>query len=203
MRNPPEDIYNLKEKILAHKKRLYVGAIIFLLIVSIIVGFYFYNYKKAREAKYLEYEAYKAFFQQKFPLAGDLFRQAYEKKKNISYLLQAGYAYASAGQTEKAIECLSKIASMDDEAFSNLAKFKMAMIYLKNNEKATAVKTLKEILDGRSATIKDIALYELAKISAETNKTEAQKYFQEIIDKYPSSPLVDYAKTELKKLQTN
>lgn len=191
------------KQILARRKRLYAGAVIFFLIISVIAGFYLYNHKKASDARYLEYEAYKAYFQQKFSLAGDLFTQAYEKKKNISYLLNAGYAYASAGQTEKAIECLNKIAIMDDEAFSNLAKFKIAMIYLKNNDTAHAVKTLKEILSGRSDTMKDVALYEMAKISAETDKTEAQKYFQEIINKFPSSPLVDYAQSELKKLQTN
>lgn len=203
MKKHSEDVQNLKEKILAQRKRLYAGAIIFFLIISVIVGYALYNHKKISDARNLEYEAYKAYFQQKFSSAGDFFSQAYEKKKNISYLLQAGYCYASAGQTEKAIKCLDRIAKMDDEAFSNLAKFKIAMIHFKNNDKAAAVKALREILNGSSTTMKDVALYELGKISAETDKTEAQKYFQEIINKFPSSPLVDYAKIELKKLQTD
>jgi len=41
------------------------------------------------------------------------------------------------------------------------------------------------------------------RIYGETDKTESQKYYQEIINKFPSSPLVDSAKMELQKLQKN
>ncbi len=188
---------------ISNKKRLHATGVIFFAIIFVIAGSYIYNHKKAIDARNLEYEAYKAYFQQKFSLAGDLFIKAYDKKKNISYLLNAGYAYDSAGQPEKAINCLSRIAGMGDEAFSNLAKFKMAMIYLKNNDRALAVKILKEILNEKSPVMKDIALYEMARIYGETDKTESQKYYQEIINKFPSSPLVDSAKMELQKLQKN
>ncbi|MBC7190088.1 tetratricopeptide repeat protein, partial [Candidatus Aerophobetes bacterium] len=120
------------------------------------------------------------------------------KKKNITYLINAGYAYSFAGDNKKAIEYLSKVASMNDENFSNLAKFKMAMIYLKDNDKERATKTLKEIIDGKSTVMKDVALFEMAKIS--DNKDEAKRYYEEIINKFPSSTMVESAKAELQKL---
>jgi len=38
-------------------------------------------FKQQTDAKQLEYEAYKYYFQQKFSQAGSLFAQAYEKRK--------------------------------------------------------------------------------------------------------------------------
>ncbi|ACI20227.1 MULTISPECIES: tetratricopeptide repeat protein [Thermodesulfovibrio] len=198
MKQKPEDVQTLKEKLFAQKKKLVIGIFVFLGIVFLITGFYVYNLKQETDAKELQYEAYKALLQQKFSQAGDLFIKAYEKKKNITYLINAGYAYSFAGDNKKAIEYLSKVASMNDENFSNLAKFKMAMIYLKDNDKERATKTLKEIIDGKSTVMKDVALFEMAKIS--DNKDEAKKYYEEIINKFPSSTMVESAKAELQKL---
>lgn len=102
---------------------------------------------------------------------------------------------------KKAIEYLNKVASMEDENFSNLARFKIAMIYLKNNDKASAIKFLNEILNSKTQTMKDAALFKLAKIS--DKKEEAQKYYQDLINKFPSSPMVESAKAELQKLETS
>jgi len=198
VKQKPEDVQTLKEKLFAQKKKLVIGIFVFLGIVFLITGFYVYNLKQETDAKELQYEAYKALLQQKFSQAGDLFIKAYEKKKNITYLINAGYAYSFAGDNKKAIEYLSKVASMNDENFSNLAKFKMAMIYLKDNDKERATKTLKEIIDGKSTVMKDVALFEMAKIS--DNKDEAKKYYEEIINKFPSSTMVESAKAELQKL---
>lgn len=198
MKQKPEDVQTLKEKLFAQKKKLVIGIFVFLGIVFLITGFYVYNLKQETDAKELQYEAYKALLQQKFSQAGDLFIKAYEKKKNITYLINAGYAYSFAGDNKKAIEYLSKVASMNDENFSNLAKFKIAMIYLKDNDRERATKTLKEIIDGKSTVMKDVALFEMAKIS--DNKDEAKKYYEEIINKFPSSTMVESAKAELQKL---
>jgi len=200
MKHKTEDVETLKEKLFAQKKKLATGVFIFLGMIFLIMSFYLYNLKQESDAKELEYEAYKALFQKKFSQAGDLFVKAYEKKKKIIYLMNAGYAYSLAEDSKKAIEYLNKAASTDDEAFSNLAKFNIAMIYLKSNDRQQAIKTLKEIVNGRSIVMKDVALFELAKII--DNKEEAKKYYEEIINKFPSSPVIDAAKEELDKLQT-
>ncbi|MCX7723669.1 MAG: tetratricopeptide repeat protein [Thermodesulfovibrio sp.] len=199
MKQRLEDVETIKEKLITQKKRLVAGVLIFLSIVFLITGFYVYSIKKQSDAEEFEYQAYKALMQHKFSQAGDLFIKAYEKNKNINYLLNAGYAYSFAQDNKKAIDYLSKVANMDDETFSNLARFKLAMIYLKNNDKENATKALKEIINGKSLVIKDIALFEMAKISE--NKEEAIKYYEEIINKFPTSLMVENAKAELKKLR--
>lgn len=198
MKQKPQDVQILKEKLFAQKKKLVIGIFVFLGMIFLMTGFYIYNLKQETDAKDLEYEAYKAFIQKKFSQAGDLFIRAYEKKKNITYLMNAGYAYSFAGDNNKAIEYLTKVANMDEEIFSNLAKFKIAMIYLKNNDKERATKILKEIINGKSPMMKDVALFEMAKIS--DNKDEAKKYYEEIINKFSSSIMIESAKAELQKL---
>jgi len=91
---------------------------------------------------------------------------------------------------------------MEDENFSNLARFKIAMIYIKNNDKASAIKFLNEILNSKTQTMKDVALFKLAKIS--DKKEEAQKILSRLkFNKFPSSPMVESAKAELQKLETS
>lgn len=113
--------------------------------------------------------------------------------------MNAGYAYSLAEDSKKAIEYLNKVVGMNDEAFSNLAKFKIAMIYLKNNEKEQSVSILKEIVNGKSSVMKDAALFELAKIT--DNREDAKKYYEEIIRNFSSSPVAEMAKKELEKIQ--
>lgn len=207
----PDDVETIKEKLFAQKKKLVTGLIIFLSVILAISAFYIYNLKKESDARQLEAEAYRYYsgfvkdtnlsIEQKFSKAGELFEQAYAKKKNITYLLNAGYAYEYAGKTQKAVECLGKVASFDDENFSNLAKFKMAMIYLKNNDKAGAYKILKEIVAGKHIVMKDFASFELAKITE--NKEEAKNYYEAIVKNYSWSPLVDSAKKALEQLNQN
>ncbi|WP_353684641.1 tetratricopeptide repeat protein [Thermodesulfovibrio sp. 3907-1M] len=198
MKHKAEDVVTIKEKLIAQKKKLVIGIFIFLSIVFLITGFYIYNLKQESDAKEIEYEAYKAMLQKKFSQAGDLFAKAYEKKKKIIYLINAGYSYSLAEDNKKAIEYLNKVASMDDETFSNLAKFKIAMIYLKNNDKERTIKSLKEIINGKSIVMKDAALFELAKVT--DNREESRKYYEELINKFPYSTMVEPAKVELEKL---
>ncbi len=198
MKHKTEDVETLKEKLIAQKKKLVIGSFIFLGIVFLVTGFYIYNLKQESDAKELEYEAYKALFQKKFSQAGDLFAKAYKKKKKVIYLMNAGYSYSLAEDSKKAIEYLNKVANMNDEALSNLARFKIAMIYLKNNDKEQAIKFLKEIIDGKSIVMKDAALFELAKIT--DNREESRKYYEELINKFPSSAMTEQAKAELEKL---
>jgi len=210
MRHKEENIENFKEKFFLQKKRIVTGIIIFLFFIILTLGVYIYNLKKESDARELAYEAYKYYLglkrdslsrQQSFLKSADLFIKAYDKKKNIVYLLNAGYAYENGGEIAKAIECLSKVSNAGDENLSNLAKFKIAMIYLKNKDKKQAVKFLKEITSGNSLVMKDMALFELAKITEQENKEEALKYYDEILKRFPNSPLSDSAKKAVEELK--
>ena len=210
MRHKEENIENFKEKFFLQKKRIVTGIIIFLFFIILTLGVYIYNLKKESDARELAYEAYKYYLglkrdslsrQQSFLKSADLFIKAYDKKKNIVYLLNAGYAYENGGEIAKAIECLSKVSKAGDENLSNLAKFKIAMIYLKNKDKKQAVKFLKEITSGNSLVMKDMALFELGKITEQENKEEALKYYDEILKRFPNSPLSDSVKKAVEELK--
>ncbi|GAB6184129.1 tetratricopeptide repeat protein [Thermodesulfovibrio hydrogeniphilus] len=198
-----EHVETFKEKLFAQKKNLLKALLIFGVSVVLILGFYIYKIKQESDAKELEYQAYQYYFgfvknvsaEQRFSKAAQLFTEAYGKKKNLTYLLNAGYAYEASGQKDKAIEILNKVASSNDPYFTNLAKVKIAMTYLKNNEQDKAIQVLNEIINGNSDTLKDFALFQLAKIYEKDNKEQAQKYYDTLVNKYPASPFTALVKT--------
>lgn len=199
-----EHIESFKERLMSQRKKLVIIGLSFLSLVIIIAGLYIYNQKKLSDSKELETQAYQYYFgtvkdatltpEQRFTKAAQLFLDAYSKNKNISYLLNAGYAYDRAGQKDKALETLNKVFELKDERFSNLAKIKISMIYLRDSEKEKAIKSLNEVINSKHETMKDFAVLQLAKIHEKDNKEEAIKYYEMLINKYPQSPFIEEAK---------
>lgn len=199
-----EAVENFKEKILSQRKKLILVGVIFIALVFTVLGLYVYNIKQKNDARELETEAYRYYFnlvrdanlsqEQRFIKAAELFSEAYKKNKNVTYLLNAGYAYDMAGQTDKAIETLGKVENSGDINFSNMAKIRAAMIYLKSNQKSQALKKLNEVIEGKSVVLKDFALYELGNISLSENKEEALKYFDRLVRDFPQSPFSEMAR---------
>lgn len=212
MKKQEEHIESFKEKLISQRKKLLTIAIIFISTVFIIMGIYIYNIKQESDAKELESEAYRYYFgliksadlsqEQRFLKSAEFFIKTYEKKKNLSYLLNAGYAYDMAQQKEKALEILNKVIKSGDPDFSNLAKVKVAMIHLKYNEQDLTEKYLMDIINGNSDTLKDFAIFQLAKIYEKDKRKEAMKYYKMIVDKYPNSPFSSLAKSSLESEQT-
>lgn len=199
-----EAVENFKEKILSQKKKLILGGVFFIALVFTVLGLYVYNIKQKNDARELETEAYRYYFnlvrnsnlsqEQRFIKAAELFYEAYKKNKNVTYLLNAGYAYDMAGQRDKAIETLATVENSGDINFSNMAKIRAAMIYLKSNQKSQAVKKLNEVIEGKSVVLKDFALFELGNISLSENKEEAHKYFDRLVRDFPQSPFSEMAR---------
>lgn len=199
-----EGVETFREKLISQRKRLLIGGIAFFTLILLITGFYVYNVKQQSDAKELETEAYKYYFgikknlnlsqEQRFTKSAQLFIEAYDKKRNPTYLLNAGYAYDMAGQKDKAIETLNKAIKNSDPNVANLARVKIAMIYLKNNEMQQAVNKLNEIISGQSSVMKDFALLQLAKIYEKEKKEEALKYYERLAKDFPQSPFSDSAR---------
>jgi tetratricopeptide (TPR) repeat protein len=202
-----ESIETFKEKLSFQRKRLLIGGIVFLTLLFLIVGFYLYDIKKQSDAKELEAEAYKYYFgvvrelnlsqEQRFFKSAQLFVEAYDKKKNITYLLNAGYSYDMAGKKDEAIEILNKVANIGDYNISNLAKVKIAMIYLRENEIQKAVSKFNEIVNEQSPVMKDFALFQLAKIYEKDKKEESLSYYERLLKNFPHSPFSEVARKML------
>lgn len=202
--NKEETVETFKEKLISQRKKLLIGGIVFFTLILLITGFYVYNLKKQSDAKELETEAYRYYFgliknsnlsqEQRFIKSGQLFTEAYDKKKNLIYLLNAGYSYDMAGQKDKAIEILNKVAGSADPNLSNLAKVRIAMIYLKDNQQELAVNKLNEIVNGQSLVMKDYALFQLGKIYEKDKREEYLKYYEKLVKDFPQSPFSELAK---------
>lgn len=198
-----------KEKLFFQRKKLFYFAIVIAFAILLIIGFYAYDLKNESDAKELEAKAYKYYFgniknlnlpqEQRFLEAAKLFMEAYHKKKNYTYLLNAGYAYDMAGQKEKAIEVLNKVEKTKDLNLANLAKIKIAMIYMRNNDTSKAIIKLNEIINDQSQIMKDFAIYQLAKIYEKDNKEESLRYYEKLVKEFPQSPFTELAKNELEK----
>lgn len=204
MKQHVEHMENFRERLNLQKKKLiFISAALFLIIL-IVLGGYLYTITQQTDAKELESEAYKYYFgiiknvdiskEQRYMKAAQLFMEAYNKRSNLTYLLNAGYAYDMAGQKDKAIEVLNKVVASNDINFTNLALVRIANIYLKHNEKAEAIKKLNEILSRKSDILKDFALYQLGKIYENENKEESLRYYEKLIKDFPKSPFAEMAK---------
>ncbi len=204
-----DNVEIFKEKLFFQRKKLFYFAIVIAFAILLIIGFYAYDLKNESDAKELEAKAYKYYFgniknlnlpqEQRFSEAAKLFMEAYHKKKNYTYLLNAGYAYDMAGQKEKAIEVLNKVEKTKDLNLANLAKIKIAMIYMRNNDTSKAIIKLNEIINDQSQIMKDFAIYQLAKIYEKDNKEESLRYYEKLVKEFPQSPFTELAKNELEK----
>ncbi len=204
-----ENVEIFKEKLILRRKKLLSFAIVLAFAILFILGLYVYNLKNESDAKELEAKAYKYYFgniknqnlpqEQRFLEAAKLFMEAYHKKKNYTYLLNAGYAYDMAGQKEKAIEVLNKVENSKDLNMANLAKIKIAMIYMRNNDTLKAISKFNEIINDHSPIMKDFAIYQLAKIYEKDNKEESLRYYEKLVKEFPQSPFNELAKNELEK----
>lgn len=206
-----DSIEEFKERLTKQRKKLLTSTLIFLFLVALVIGFYLYDQKRLRDSKELETEAYRYLAglikdsnlteEQRFTKAAELFLEAHRKKSNISYLLNAGYAYSIAGKKDRAVETLNRVFEMNDERFSNLAKIKIAMIYLGENDKDRAISSFNEILNSKHEIMKDFAYFQLAKIHEKDKREEALKYYELLIKNYPQSPLAEEAKSNLAKIK--
>lgn len=204
-----ENVEIFKEKLILRRKKLLSFAIVLAFAILFILGLYVYNLKNESDAKELEAKAYKYYFgniknqnlpqEQRFLESAKLFMEAYHKKKNYTYLLNAGYAYDMAGQKEKAIEVLNKVENSKDLNMANLAKIKIAMIYMRNNDTSKAISKFNEIINDHSPIMKDFAIYQLAKIYEKDNKEESLRYYEKLVKEFPQSPFNELAKNELEK----
>lgn len=192
-----QTVENFREKLFIQRKKMLIAAGILFTLLMLLTGFYIYKIKMESDAKELEYEAYRYYtgrvknseltMQQRMTKAAQLFTDAYGKRKNITYLLNAAYAYERAGEKEKSIEILNRVATSSDPNFSNLARVKIAMIHIKNNKNDMAVKELDEILKDKNTTMQDFALYQLGKLYERENRQEALKYYKLLVEKFPGS----------------
>ena len=181
-----------------------------LVLLIAVIGIFWYSHSSQKKAKILENEAYESFYSSPQPTATnaveqykkalDLFKKAYDTKKSPFSLFYIANSYYALGNYDDSLNTLQAFVKKyaRDEKFLPLAYQKMALIYLKKGETEQAKKTLDSLYNLRGDILKDFALMEYAKLlEKEGQLDEAQKKYQEIIKKYPSSPFIEEAKAKI------
>ncbi|HYA26825.1 MAG TPA: tetratricopeptide repeat protein [Thermodesulfovibrionales bacterium] len=193
------------------KQRVLFPIVIAVAIICLgAVGFSMYRSSMQKEAAALEYEGYKLYYglYQKQPFANEeryqkaleQFTKAYAKRKSPVSLFYIASSYYELGKLDDSLKTLNELNERfpDDERFTPLSYYKMAVIQVRKGDKEAALKLLDSLYGYRSESFKDLALMESAGIlDSMGKKDEAMKKYEELTKNFPSSPFAADAKTKL------
>lgn len=203
-------LFGIKDRLKEKQKTVVSYGIAAAAALAIIAGFTFYQYSEAENARRLEYEAYKVYYNeyQKQPLSNqdryqkavDLFQQAYNKKKSARLLLYIASAQMELGKYDDALKGLDQLTKnySGDKDITPLAYQKIADIQLKKGNKAEALKALDALYKSGGSIYKDLALIESARVMEnEGKKEEALAKYKELTDKFKDSPFFAEAQAKI------
>jgi predicted negative regulator of RcsB-dependent stress response len=204
-------IQNVTEVVIARKKEVLIGLVAVVVIVGGIVGWKVYSANRTANAQSQLSQAISAFNDTNIKSDKDRFlRTLVEAEKtrteygSTSAAVIAQYFEAISqeglGDTAKAVDNLQQVIKSGDETAAGIAKFALAGIYKKHGETAKAIDLYKDLYD-KGGYSKSAAIYELARLSEATSKTdEAKSYYEKIVTEFPESPFRQEADTALKRL---
>lgn len=185
-----------------------VVAVVVLLVLS--SGFFIYQSSTNKKAEALAYDAYKTYYTlyQAQPAeraalyrnALEKFKKAYETRKSPFALFYMSNCYFGMGRYDEALKALAELNEKfpDDEGFVPLSYYKMAVITLNKGDKEAALKLLDTLYNYKSASLKDLALIESARILESMGKAEeSAKKYEEITKSFPNSPFGEEAKSKI------
>jgi TolA-binding protein len=110
---------------------------------------------------------------------------------------------AQANDLAAAIDTYQRFLVMygSNPALAGLVQQRLAYTYLLKGDRDQAAKAFTAIVEGPAATLKDQALYELARLEESQSRPEgALAHYQELIKTYPSSPFTSEATIRTKVL---
>ncbi len=204
-----ERLENLKEKLAERQRNLIKYGTIILILIIAVAGFFIYsriNYQKARD---LEYQAYRTLYGPILPgvnkhdnisKALELFKKSYDTKKSPSSLYYSAVCYYKLGKYEDSINALKDFISKypDDSIYTPLAYQTLASVYISKADLSEAKKTLNTLYALKGNIFKDVALMQTAAILEKEGKyDEAKKQYEELVKKFPESPLKAEAEAKL------
>jgi tetratricopeptide (TPR) repeat protein len=204
-----ESLERLRERLQERQRTLVKIAVIVLVVLAVAVGIFVYqDSAKTKSAQY-ELEAYRHLAggnpataalpaEERVKKALEAFQQAYAARKSPDLLFSIGLCYFDLGQYDEAVKTFQTVGQSSDVRYAGLGHYKTAMVLLKKGDSAKALEALEKVVQLRNAPLQDMALVEMGKILAsQGKKEEAQAKYQEVITKFPKSPLAEEAKALL------
>lgn len=209
-----ETLAEIKDTIKERQQNIVKYGAIAAAVILAAGGAFLYNKTTSEEAARLEYEGYKAYYNEyvKQPVQGtehfqkalDLFKQSYAKKKKAGTLLYAASSNLELGKYDDAINELNDLIKNHpaEKDIIPLAYQKLVSAQLKKGNRDEALKTLETVYKSDTGLMKDFALAESARLLEEDGrKEESEAKYKELADKFKDSPYADEAKKKLEKKQ--
>lgn len=203
-----KDIFFTAKKIFRKKQKLIVS-LLALSAVSVLgaAGFFLYDSDARAKAEALEYDAYKSYYglyqkrsqprEEQLREALEKFQKAYENRKSPLALFYIAGAYYEMGRHDDALKTLKELNERfpDDERYIPLSYYKMAVISSAKGDNEAALKMLDTLYNYKTASFKDLALIESARmLNAMGKNADALKKYAEVINKFPGSPFIAEAR---------
>ena len=136
----------------------------------------------------------------KYQEALEKFQESFAARKSPIVLLYIAACYDQLGKYNEAVETLQKFTDKysHENKLLPLAYQKMASVYLKQGKLNDALGTLNTLSSQEGDIYKDLALMESGKVLEKMGRLEeAQKKYQELSSKYPTSPFIEEARSKL------
>jgi predicted negative regulator of RcsB-dependent stress response len=205
-----ETIGQLRERF-KDKQRILVYVLAgFVIVAAVLISFFVYNKVSTENALELEVEGYAFFYgdrrataalspAERYKKALDAFKKSFDTKENPTVLLYIANAYYELGNYDDALKTLQDFSNKySDNHLIPLAYYKMAMAYIRKNDLANALTTLKNLTTIKDSALQDLALIESGRILESLGKTdEAKGLYRELLKRFPQSVLVSEAKARL------
>lgn len=199
------NIYSIIMDYYVNNKR-FVNLVLGITIAGLIIifGGGYYLRSKTESALYLRYEGLRAFHDTKnkdaTKIAYEKFSRSYEKKKSPYTLLYMAYTASRLGKKDEAVKTLKRLVQEYDSAdIQSLGYYKMYEIYLSEKRIDDALKALDSILSLEGEYLKDLAMFEKARLLEGQGKgDEAMKLYERLAKQYPDSPFTKKIKDKIK-----
>ena len=199
-----EETYeNIKEAIAKKRRALIAAGAAAVAVLVLAGGIYFYIGNRNQKASELNYQGYNLYYglysnqqlpkDQRLQQALEKFKGAYDTKKSAYSLFYVGSIQYDMGKYADSIKTFSDLVNEfpDDVRLVPLANYKIAMASLMMGKQQDALKYLDAMQKYKSDSLKDLALYESARIyDAIGNKEEAERQMGTLRQNFPSSPFL-------------
>ena len=187
-------------------------AVAVLLVAALVAGYFIFKSSAERKAEEEFYEGYKKYYglydakaltpRERFEGALESFTESYDAGKSPRALLYMANCEYALGKPAAALSRLDEIERKfsGDEVYVPLALYKASVVHQKEGKPEEALKALQRLYEHKSASYKDMALVESARVLQAMGKADeaAEKYKRSLKD-YPGSPFAGEARLRTEK----
>jgi hypothetical protein len=187
-------------------------AVAVLVVAALVAGYFIFKSSAERKAEEEFYEGYKKYHGlydakvltplERLEGALESFKESYEAGKSPRALLYMANCEYALGRPAEALSRLDDIERRysGDEVYVPLALYKASVVHQKADKPEEALKALQRLYEHKSASYKDMALMESARVlEAMGRKDEAMEKYNVIVKDYPGSPFAEEARFKTEK----